>query len=131
MDRIAISTDNNQVSMHFGRCPIFTIVDIENKKISNKIEINNPGHEPGFLPQFMKDKGVQYMIAGGMGPRASQLFAQHNIKTLIGISGSIQDVINQYIQGTLLPGDSTCAPGEGKGYGVEKTGGCDHGGNNK
>ena len=27
--KVAISTDNDQVSAHFGRCPLFTIIDIE------------------------------------------------------------------------------------------------------
>ena len=30
--RIAISTDGRYVSPHFGRCPSFTLVDIENGK---------------------------------------------------------------------------------------------------
>ena len=30
--RVAISTDGDFVSAHFGRCPSFTIIDIENDK---------------------------------------------------------------------------------------------------
>ena len=31
--KVAISTDNDYVSAHFGRCPSFTIVDIEDGKV--------------------------------------------------------------------------------------------------
>lgn len=33
--RIAISTDGKYVSQHFGRCPSYTLVDIENGKAIN------------------------------------------------------------------------------------------------
>ncbi|MGB2705850.1 MAG: NifB/NifX family molybdenum-iron cluster-binding protein, partial [Candidatus Omnitrophota bacterium] len=34
--KIAISTDGEFVSPHFGRCPDFTILDIENGKLVKK-----------------------------------------------------------------------------------------------
>ena len=123
--KAVISTDNNYVSAHFGRCPSFTIIEIENKKVINKEIINNPGHHPGYLPQFFNEKGVECIIAGGMGRNAVNLFDQFNIKQYVGISGKIEDVINQLVEGTLITGDSLCNPGKGKGYGVDKTV-CDH-----
>jgi len=44
--KAAISTDAGSVSAHFGRCPDFTIVDIENGKILYKEVVENPGHQP-------------------------------------------------------------------------------------
>jgi len=123
--RIAISTDNGSVSAHFGRCPSFTIVDIEDGKVTAKEEISNPGHEPGFLPKFLHDKGVNYIVAGGMGQRAVQLFSEQGIEKIVGVSGQIDDVIEKMAKGTLEGGESLCAPGAGKGYGVDKTE-CDH-----
>jgi len=72
--RIAISTDGEQVSAHFGRCPAFTILDIDDGRVVGKEVIENPGHQPGFIPQFLHDKGVNCIIAGGMGPRAAEIF---------------------------------------------------------
>jgi len=123
--RVAISTDGNNVSEHFGRCPSFTIVDIEDGKVAGKEVINNPGHHPGFLPKFLHEKGVSCIIAGGMGARAVQLFAEQGIKTMVGISGKIDDIINEAANGTLEGGESLCKPGAGKGYGLDKTE-CDH-----
>ena len=34
--KIAISTDGEYVSGHFGRCPSFTVVEIEENEIKNK-----------------------------------------------------------------------------------------------
>lgn len=123
--KAAISTDGIFVSAHFGRCPEFTIVDIRNNVVEKKETVQNPGHQPGLIPQFMKDKGVDLMICGGMGQRAKMLFDEFGIQTLVGITGSIEDVIKRLLEGKLEGGDSLCDPGAGKGYGVEKAI-CDH-----
>ena len=123
--RIAISTDGEFVSAHFGRCPSFTIVDIENDNIAKKEIVDNPGHHPGFIPQFLHEKGVQCIIAGGMGMRATGFFNEFGIETIVGISGTVNEVIEKILKGTLEGGESLCKPGSGKGYGIEKTE-CDH-----
>ena len=123
--KAVISTEGEYVSAHFGRCPEFTIVDIRDGKVINKEKITNPGHHPGYLPQFFHQKGIECIIAGGMGGNAVNLFNQFNIRQYVGISGKIDDIIERLLNGTLITGDSLCKPGEGKGYGVDKTV-CDH-----
>jgi len=123
--KIAISTDKEEVSAHFGRCPEFTIIEIEDGKLKGKKVIPNPGHHPGFLPQFLHDQGVTCIIAGGMGYRAQGLFAEKGIETIVGISGTVDEVVKKILSGTLEGGESLCKPGSGKGYGVEKTE-CEH-----
>ncbi|MCK5535126.1 NifB/NifX family molybdenum-iron cluster-binding protein [bacterium] len=123
--KIAISTDGDFVSSHFGRCPHFTIVDIDNNEVVKKEIIDNPGHHPGFIPQFLHQKGVECIVAGGMGAHAIQLFNETKIKTIVGISGTIKETIEKLGKGTLASKESLCSPGAGKDYGVEKTV-CDH-----
>ena len=123
--RIAVSTDGDYVSEHFGRCPSFTLADMENGKIVHRENIANPGHNPGFIPQFMKEKGVNCIIAGGMGQNAVNLFAEQKIETVVGISGTINEVIDKIVKGTLEGGESLCKPVVGKGYGLDNTE-CDH-----
>ncbi|OQA22186.1 MAG: Dinitrogenase iron-molybdenum cofactor [Actinobacteria bacterium ADurb.Bin346] len=123
--KIAISTDGDNVSAHFGRCPEYTLVDIEENKVISKEVIANPGHQPGFLPQFLKEKGVNVIITGGMGPRAQQLFADAKIDTILGIEGSIKDTIDKFVSGDLIGGESICSEGAGRGYGIDKSA-CDH-----
>ena len=124
--RIAISTDNGMVSAHFGRCPVFTIVEIENGNILKKEQIDNPGHQPGLIPRFLHEKGINCIVAGGMGMRAKDFFEKFGIETITGISGNVDDVIHELINGTVKGTDSLCMPGEGKGYGLDKQI-CDHG----
>ena len=123
--KIAISTDGGFVSAHFGRCPEFTIVDIEGSELKSRQVVPNPGHEPGAIPQFLHSKGVQCIIAGGMGMRATELFNEMGIKAIVGVSGTIDDLIGKIKNNTLQGGESLCNPGAGKGYGLDKTV-CDH-----
>jgi len=123
--KIAISTDAGFVSAHFGRCPSFTIVEIKEGNVLEVEEINNPGHQPAFLPNFLAERGVKYIICGGMGNRAQMLFAEKKITPVIGVTGKIEEVIGKFVQGKLEAGESFCKPGAGKGYGVEKEE-CDH-----
>jgi predicted Fe-Mo cluster-binding NifX family protein len=123
--RAAISTDGEYVSAHFGRCPSFTIVDLENGELRKREEIPNPGHHPGFLPKFLQEKAVDCIIAGGMGQRAQMLFKEHEIETIMGVTGKLDDVISRLCSDALISGESLCSPGAGKGYGVDKSE-CDH-----
>ncbi|MFX1273683.1 MAG: NifB/NifX family molybdenum-iron cluster-binding protein [Promethearchaeota archaeon] len=118
--KYAISTDSGQVCPHFGRAPEFTIITIEDGKLIEKNVFSNPGHTVGSIPQFINEKGAKCMITGGMGHRAVQFFQQYGIEVVMGVSGDINEVIENIINGTLIGGESLCAPGAGKGYGVEK-----------
>jgi len=119
--KIAISTDGDSVSAHFGRCPSFTLVEIEGDKVINKELIANPGHHPGFLPSFLAEKGVEYIICGGMGQRAQAIFEEKRIKPIVGVQGKVGETIDKLIKGELKGGESLCQPGRGKGYGIPKT----------
>jgi len=110
--KIAISTDRGFVSAHFGRCPDYTIVDIQDEKVLARQEIPNPGHQPGFLPQYLSARGISVIIAGGMGPRAQGLFAEKNIQTIIGVQGRIDDVIEKYLRHELKAGQDLCDHGQ-------------------
>jgi predicted Fe-Mo cluster-binding NifX family protein len=123
--KVAISTEGMNVSAHFGRCPSFTLADIHDGRIVTQEKIDNPGHHPGYLPVFLHEMGAEYIIAGGMGARAQMLFSEHNIKTVMGVSGKVDDVLDQICKGTLKGGESLCKPGAGKGYGLDKSE-CDH-----
>ncbi|NSW90090.1 MAG: dinitrogenase iron-molybdenum cofactor [Firmicutes bacterium] len=123
--RIAISTEGEYVSQHFGRCQHFTLVDIENGETKKREVIPNPGHSPGYIPQFLHQRDVNCIVCGGMGTRAAGYFEEYGIKIITGIEGKIDEVVAKLEKGILKGGNSLCTPGAGKGYGVEKTE-CDH-----
>jgi len=49
-----------------------------------------------------------------MGPRAIELFHANGIEVLLGVSGNVDYVAQDYIAGRLSPGESTCHHGAGE-----------------
>lgn len=118
--KVAIPADGNRVSAHFGRCPEYIIIDVEDNEIKGREIIDNPGHSPGFLPEFLSQKGVDIIITGGMGRKAKSLFEEKNVETVVGVSGRIDDVIDRFLNDNLSGKENPCKPGGGKGYGLKK-----------
>ncbi len=115
--RIAIATEGTDVAQHFGRCSAYTLVDIADGKAENLVVIPNPGHQPGFLPGYLAEKGIKCIITGGMGARAQNLFNEQGIDVIYGVTGPVAEVITGYLAGTLAGGESLCERGEGHGDG--------------
>ncbi|OHB61741.1 MAG: chromosome partitioning protein ParA [Planctomycetes bacterium RBG_13_60_9] len=109
--RIAIPLAQGQLSLHFGHCDEFAIVDVnsQEKCISGMFTEAAPVHAPGVLPQWLGQQKVNVIIAGGMGSRAQALFAQNGIQVVIGATaGSPEEVVNAYLNGTLQTGANIC-----------------------
>ena len=122
--RIAISAETNeglksQVAHHFGRCPFFALVEVEDNQIQSVNVIDNPffaGHQPGQVPGFINEQNADVMLSGGMGGRAIQFFNQFDIKPATGASGTVEDAVICYLEGELK-GASSCAESEAHGHG--------------
>lgn len=106
--KIAVASDKSQVTGHFGHCETFEIFDTENGKIIKEESIENPGHKPGFLPNFLNDKGVNTIISGGMGGAAVDIFNEHNIEVIIGAKGDAKEAAEAYLKGQLKSTGSVC-----------------------
>ncbi|MFW5985144.1 MAG: NifB/NifX family molybdenum-iron cluster-binding protein [Halanaerobiaceae bacterium] len=109
MKKIAVPSDGDQFAPHFGRCPEYTLFDIDEGVIKDKEVIPNPGHKPGYLPRFLNEQGVDCIIASGMGRKAQDLFEQHNIDVVIGVQGEIDKGVEAYINGELEQGENICS----------------------
>lgn len=109
--RIAIPVLQGKLSLHFGHCDQFALVDVDaeaNRIVEIRME-TAPSHEPGALPRWLNAQDVELVIAGGMGSRARMLFGDNGIDVLVGApSESAEEVVNAYLQGTLQTGANIC-----------------------
>ncbi|MDD3895384.1 MAG: NifB/NifX family molybdenum-iron cluster-binding protein [Syntrophomonadaceae bacterium] len=106
--KIAVASENEMVTEHFGHCLNFNIYEAENDKIVKSGSIANPGHKPGFLPVFLHEQGVNVIISGGMGAGAIDLFNEKGIEVIVGASGNARTAAEQYLQGSLKSTGSVC-----------------------
>lgn len=104
---IAIAAEDDrglegEVSGHFGRCPFFVLVRVQNASVLTSDIVPNPhfgSHQPGAVPRFVHDLGANVIIAGGMGPRAIDMFHQFGIDVATGVIGPVGTVLDAYLRG--------------------------------
>ena len=96
------------VAGHFGHCQNFNIYEVENKEIKKAESIANPGHRPGFLPNFLNELGVKVIISGGMGNGAIDIFNEKEIEVIVGATGPAKAAVEAYLAGTLKSTGSVC-----------------------
>ena len=109
--KIAIPTANGKLNMHFGHCAAFTLLDIDpsTKTITATTEVDAPPHEPGLLPPWLAERGVNLIIAGGMGQRAQSLFTAQNIDVIVGAPSETPEIlVAAYLSGALKTGINAC-----------------------
>ncbi|MFA9379213.1 MAG: NifB/NifX family molybdenum-iron cluster-binding protein [Lachnotalea sp.] len=106
--KIAVASDGVIVSGHFGHCEGFTMFDVENNEVKNKVFVPNPGHKPGYLPVFLKEQKADVIIAGGMGEAAQDLFIENGIEVVVGAQGNTEAALKLYINGELKSTGSVC-----------------------
>jgi|SRR3989339_760807 len=114
--KIAVAADGDSVSGHFGRCQKYSFFEVEGKTVKSKSHADCPAHQPGFIPRWLKEQGVNVVIAGGAGVKAQELFTEFGIKYFLGVQGKIEEVVKLLLDGKLAGGESLC----------DNTGTCDH-----
>ena len=107
--RIAVPVSGGRLNPHFGHSESFLLIDVENGQIKGKEPKTPPPHEPGVLPNWMAEQGVNVVIAGGMGRRALGLFEEKGIRVVTGAPEmDPEEAVNQYLAGTLVTGQNVC-----------------------
>jgi len=109
--RIAVPVVDGQLAQHFGHCEQFMLfeVDAEERTVRGPETVASPPHQPGLLPQWLKELGADVIIAGGMGTRAQELFARSGIEAIVGVDMSDPRAIaEQYLAGNLQAGENIC-----------------------
>ena len=107
--KFAIPLAEGKLTAHFGHCQEFALVEVEGNEVKNTETLIPPPHEPGVLPKWLHDLGAKVVIAGGMGARALDLFAQNDIKVVVGASPEDPErIVTEYLHGALTTGTNVC-----------------------
>ncbi|MBJ2175711.1 NifB/NifX family molybdenum-iron cluster-binding protein [Aureibaculum sp. A20] len=112
MKKVAIPTGkNNQIEDHFGHCKFYTIYTLtEDNQISN---IEQLASEKGCgcksnIASVLAEKGVQVMLAGGIGAGAFTVLNSLGINVIRGCSGNVDTLMKEYTSNLLTDGGETC-----------------------
>lgn len=96
-----------KVEPRFGRCPYFLIVDTDTLDFE---AIENPntmlGGGAGIQSaQLMAERNVKHVLTGNCGPNAYQTLSAAGVSVIIGCSGTISDVVEQFRTGQFSAAD--------------------------
>jgi predicted Fe-Mo cluster-binding NifX family protein len=103
--KIAVSASSpnleSSVDPRFGRCSYFLIVDPETMKFE---AVENPyvGASGGAgiqAAQLVAAKGVQAVLTGSCGPNAFQTLKAAGVKVVVGLTGTVRELVQGYISG--------------------------------
>ena len=107
--RVAVTYDNGNVFGHFGRTEQFKVYDIEDGKVINSQILDTNGEGCGALAGILNIADVDALICGGIGGGAQRALVEAGIDLYAGASGNTDDVINEFIAGTLdASGEANC-----------------------
>lgn len=109
--KYAIPVSGGMLCAHFGHCEQFALIDADEEKkvITKKIIVDAPEHQPGLLPPWLAQQGVNCVIAGGMGMSAQNLFVNNGVKVIIGATESDPEkAVLNYLHGNLNTGNNIC-----------------------
>lgn len=120
-ERIAAATQgpgglDDYISPVFGRCPTYTIVDVEDKEIKNVSVQQNPAIMSPVgagiqAAQMIANLGANVVVAGNFGPNAFTALTSLGIKVIAGAIGmKVRDAVKQYLEGKLQPITAPTAP---------------------
>lgn len=124
--KIAISASSPDLSSpvdpRFGRCPYFLFVDPETMEFE---AVENPhvaaASGAGIqAAQMVANKGAQTLLTGSCGPNAFQTLQAAGVEVLVGISGTVEEAVQEYKSGKLRSATQPNAPphfGMGMGQG--------------
>ena len=108
--KIAIPTDQGRLAQHFGRCPHVTLFSVSGAEITDQQKLDMPPHEPGRFPTWLREQGADVVIAGGMGRRALELFAQAGIQVIVGAPPAPPaELMSDLLLGKLADGANVCS----------------------
>jgi predicted Fe-Mo cluster-binding NifX family protein len=109
--KIALPLYDGRFSSHFGGAQAFafyTVPDGAGEPDPPEL-VAPPEHGRGIFPMWIRQQGATVVLAGGMGPKASGILAQHGIEVVLGIKGDDPDaVVRAYLDGTLEATGESC-----------------------
>lgn len=112
--RIAVPYENGQVFQHFGHTEQFKLYEVDNGQVTGAEIIGSEGAGHHALADLLAGKGVDVLIAGGIGQGAVDALARAGVELVSGAEGTADEAVQAYLRGELKSKEANCGHhGEG------------------
>ncbi len=106
--KIAVACDGLSVSTHAARCDSYMCYSIEKGIIKECRNLPNMGVTSHEGAQLVKDLGFDALISGGIDMDMANELCDANIEVVAGVSGSPLEVVQAYLNHTLMGAIGPC-----------------------
>lgn len=113
---IAVPHQSGSVNQHFGQTREFLVASTEDGAVRESSVYEVPGmqHNHSALAGFLRDRGVNVILAGGMGAPMRDALEHTGFEVICGVSGPAEEAVGAYLRGEVVPGPSTCGHHHGE-----------------
>lgn len=106
----------SEISVHFGKSPYFTLLDIKDNKIEKIEIIKNIGrHEGGKKTpaEIIIQSKPDILLCANLGSKAVQMLNKNNVKIFVGASEDVENTFEEWKNDNLqlADGKTVCIEG--------------------
>jgi ATP-binding protein involved in chromosome partitioning len=110
--RFAVPVDRGKLLEKFGEATAFVLFSVKDGAIVARDSIPTPPHEPGGLPEWLKDRGVTHLIAAGLTEKARNLLTRKDIQVVAGEPHEApEELVEEYLKAGAATGLGGAAGG--------------------
>lgn len=99
--KIAVTYENGQIFQHFGHTAQFKLYDVADGKVASSEVVDTNGSGHGALAGFLRQRGVDTLICGGIGGGAQAALAEAGIRLFGGVQGNADAAVQALLAGNL------------------------------
>ena len=112
--KYAIPVNGGGLSAHFGQSTEFVLIDVDEEgRLANRETMTVAPHSCGGTPRLLADKGVNVVLAGGMGLGPRLAFERCNIQVVLGVTEPDPGkAVQGHFNHTLVSGQNACEHGD-------------------
>jgi predicted DNA-binding protein (UPF0251 family)/predicted Fe-Mo cluster-binding NifX family protein len=113
---VAVPYLQGSVNAHFGSTQAFLVVEAADGKVekTSVFEVQGMQHNHSGIAGFLKEQGVQVILAGGMGAPMQQALKMQGFDLCCGVSGPAVEAVEAFIRGEIEQSEATCGHHHGE-----------------
>jgi len=113
---IAVPYLQGNVNAHFGSTQAFLIAQTADERVERTciFEVQGMQHNHSGIAGFLKEQGVEVILAGGMGAPMQQALKQHGFRLYCGVTGPALEAVGAFLRGEIEHSESTCGHHHGE-----------------
>jgi len=113
---VAVPYLRGDVNSHFGSTQAFLVAEAVDGKVerTSVFEVQGMQHNHAGIAGFLKEQGVEVILAGGMGAPMQQALKMQGFELYCGVGGRAVEAVEAFLRGEIEQSESTCGHHHGE-----------------